>query len=82
MELGMHKISKIAALIGALLPASAIAHNIEGVVLNNSGKAVAGAKVEVEGVGRHTKTDKHMSYNFVVNDQKMSDVKNKKKTRL
>lgn len=53
----MHKLTKVAALIGALLPASLMAQTIEGVVLNDKGNAVAGAKVEAEGVGITTQTD-------------------------
>ncbi|GGW77902.1 TonB-dependent receptor [Alteromonas halophila] len=60
----MHKITKVAALVGALLPASVMAQHIEGVVLNNKGKAVVGAKVEVEGVGRQTKTDEQGRFAF------------------
>jgi len=64
----MYRITKIAALISALMPASVLAATIEGVVLNKSGKAVAGANVEVEGTIFSTVTDKEGR--FVLRDLK------------
>ena len=55
----MHKVTKIAALVSALLPASVIANTIEGVVINNNGKAVSGANIEVEGTIFNAVTDKN-----------------------
>ncbi|XOV78110.1 MAG: TonB-dependent receptor [Aestuariibacter sp.] len=60
----MYKITRVATLVATLLPASVLAQSIEGVVLNNSGKGVNGAKVEVEGTGIRTITDSNG--NFVV----------------
>ena len=45
----MKRRSQLAVLIAALLPASVLASTIEGVVLNNKGKVVTNATVEVEG---------------------------------
>lgn len=53
----MHKITKIAALVSALLPLSGLANTIEGVVLNKNGKAVSGANIEVEGTIFNAVTD-------------------------
>tara|TARA_R110000751_G_scaffold33901_4_gene84326 strand:- start:101946 stop:104321 length:2376 start_codon:yes stop_codon:yes gene_type:complete len=44
--------------MSVLLPASVLAQTIEGTVVNNNGRAVAGATIEVEGVGAETTTDK------------------------
>lgn len=60
----MFKVSPIAALIAALLPASVIAQSIEGTVLNNFGQAVAGAKVKVDGANMETFTDKNGRFVF------------------
>ena len=54
----MNRISPLAALMSVLLPASVLAQTIEGTVVNNNGRAVAGATIEVEGVGAETTTDK------------------------
>ena len=43
----MKRRSQLAVLIAALLPASVLASTIEGVVLNNKGKVVSNATVEV-----------------------------------
>ena len=45
----MNNISRVAVVIAALLPASVLAQSIKGVVLNNQGKAVANATVDLEG---------------------------------
>ncbi|QJR81084.1 TonB-dependent receptor [Alteromonas pelagimontana] len=55
----MRRKTRMAALISALLPAVAMAQSIEGVVNNSSGKAVAGATVEIEGTKFKTKTDEN-----------------------
>lgn len=55
----MFKISKVAVLIGSLLPASLLAQTIEGTVINSKGEIVTGAKVEVEGTAITTTTDKN-----------------------
>ncbi|MBU3018664.1 TonB-dependent receptor [Paraglaciecola agarilytica] len=60
----MNRISPLAALISVLLPTSVLAQTIEGTVVNNNGLAVAGAKVEVEGVGVETTTDKAGRFTF------------------
>ncbi|NMH59112.1 TonB-dependent receptor [Alteromonas ponticola] len=60
----MHRVSKIAAIVGALLPMSVLAQSIEGVVLNKNGKGVANAHVEVEDTGLKTKTDKNGRFVF------------------
>ena len=62
----MYKVTRIAAMVAVLLPASTLAQSIEGVVLENNGKAVAGAKVEIEGTSIETMTDS--KGNFVVKD--------------
>lgn len=53
----MFKIIKIAGLVSALIPASVLAGVIEGIVITQSGKAIAGANVEVEGTIFSTITD-------------------------
>lgn len=53
----MYKISRIAALIGLLLPTSVIAQSLEAVVKNTDGDVVAGAKVQLEGSSVKTFTD-------------------------
>ncbi|MEP1445973.1 MAG: TonB-dependent receptor [Paraglaciecola sp.] len=53
----MYKISRVAALIGALLPASVIAQSIEGTVKNSDGEAVVGALIRIEGSNSKTVTD-------------------------
>ncbi|ABG38827.1 TonB-dependent receptor [Paraglaciecola sp. T6c] len=60
----MNRISPLAALISVLLPASVLAQTIEGTVVNNDGRAVAGATVEVEGVGIETITDQEGRFTF------------------
>ncbi|WP_342805557.1 TonB-dependent receptor [Alteromonas sp. M12] len=62
----MYKISRIVALVSALIPASVMAQSIEGVVKNSDGKAVSGALVKVEGTNAKTHTDSD-GY-FVIND--------------
>jgi iron complex outermembrane receptor protein len=51
--------SQLAVLIAALLPASVLASTIEGVVLNNKGKVVSNATVEVEGSDLKVTTDEN-----------------------
>jgi len=60
--------TKVAAIVAALLPASVIAATIEGTVLNKNGKAIAGANIEVEGTIYNTVTDK--SGKFFLRDLK------------
>ena len=50
----MQNLSKVAALVGMLLPGSLLAQTIEGFVVNEDGKAITGAKVEIEGAGLQT----------------------------
>ena len=45
----MTRKSQLALFIAALLPTNTLANTIEGVVLNNQGKVVTNATVEVEG---------------------------------
>jgi iron complex outermembrane receptor protein len=47
----MQKLTKVALFISAVLPSSLLAQTIEGVVLGKNGKVIAGATVEIEGVG-------------------------------
>jgi iron complex outermembrane receptor protein len=60
----MNRISPLAALISVLLPASVLAQTIEGTVVNNDGRAIAGATLEVEGVGVRTTTDQTGRFTF------------------
>lgn len=53
----MGRVTKIAALVSALLSTNALAQNIEGTVLNKNGSAIVGAKVEVEGTNRTAVTN-------------------------
>lgn len=53
----MYQISRIAAIISLLLPASLMAQTIEGTVKNKDGKVIAGATVKVEGAGITTTTN-------------------------
>lgn len=53
----MFKITKVAAVISAILPSTLLAQSIEGVVLNNKGVAISGAKVSVAGSPSTIKTD-------------------------
>jgi len=62
----MFKISKVAAVIGAILPSALLAQTIEGVVVNNQGVAIAGAKISVEGTANVMKTD--ANGRFIIND--------------
>ena len=55
----MKRRSQLAVLIAALLPASVLASTIEGVVLNNQGKIVTNAIVEVEGSDLKVTTDEN-----------------------
>ena len=55
----MKRRSQLAVLIAALLPASVLASTIEGVVLNNKGKVVTNATVEVEGSDLKVTTDEN-----------------------
>ena len=55
----MKRRSQLAVLIAALLPASVLASTIEGVVLNNKGKVVSNATVEVEGSDLKVTTDEN-----------------------
>lgn len=55
----MKRRSQLAVLIAALLPASVLASTIEGVVLNNQGKIVTNATVEVEGSDLKVTTDEN-----------------------
>ncbi|WP_286234868.1 TonB-dependent receptor [Thalassotalea sediminis] len=59
----MHNLSKVAALLSVLLPTSVLAQSVQGIVLNKAGKAVAGATVEVEGIGKQ-RTDKYGRFIF------------------
>ena len=60
----MYKVTKVALLVGALLPTSLFAQSIEGVVINKNGKAVAGANVLVEGTIFNTVTDNEGRFVF------------------
>lgn len=62
----MYKISRVAALIGALLPASVIAQSIEGTVNNSDGEAIIGALIRVEGSTSKAVTDQ--SGRFVIDN--------------
>ncbi|MEO9944349.1 TonB-dependent receptor [Paraglaciecola sp.] len=63
----MHHLSRIAALMGLLLPTSVLAaQSLEGLVENNSGKAVSGALVRVEGTNLNAVTGK--DGRFVIDD--------------
>ena len=53
----MNNISRVAVVIAALLPASVLAQSIKGVVLNNQGKAVANATVDLEGSDQKVTTN-------------------------
>jgi iron complex outermembrane receptor protein len=53
----MFKVSSVALIVAALLPASAFAQSIEGVVKNSFGKPIAGAKVKLEGSSIETIVD-------------------------
>ncbi|MDN3476246.1 TonB-dependent receptor [Pseudoalteromonas sp. APC 3355] len=64
----MKRRSQLAVLIAALLPASVLASTIEGVVLNNKGKVVTNATVEVEGSDLKVATDKNGK--FVITELK------------
>ncbi|WP_159822312.1 TonB-dependent receptor [Colwellia sp. 20A7] len=55
----MLKISRVAALIGLLLPTSLMAQSIQGEVKNSNGESIAGATVRVEGTNTVTVTDKN-----------------------
>jgi len=55
----MYKMSRVALLVGLLLPTSLMAQTIKGEVINKSGQAISGAMVRVEGAGSTTKTDKN-----------------------
>ncbi|MEP0354277.1 TonB-dependent receptor [Paraglaciecola sp.] len=61
----MYNLSRIAALMGLLLPTSAFAaQSLEGLVENNTGKAVPGALVRVEGTNLDATTDKNGRFVF------------------
>ena len=60
----MHKISRIAALVAALMPVSTLAQTLEGTVVSPKGEAVAGAKVRIDGTGFETTTDKNGQFIF------------------
>ncbi|MDO6694618.1 TonB-dependent receptor [Aliiglaciecola sp. 3_MG-2023] len=64
----MYKISRIVALVSALIPASLMAQSIEGVVKNSEGNAVKGALITVEGTSAKTLTNS--DGRFVFNDLK------------
>ncbi|MEM5533848.1 TonB-dependent receptor [Pseudoalteromonas arctica] len=64
----MKRRSQLAVLIAALLPASVLASTIEGVVLNNKGKVVTNATVEVEGSDLKVTTDENGK--FVITELK------------
>jgi iron complex outermembrane receptor protein len=64
----MKRRSQLAVLIAALLPASVLASTIEGVVLNNKGKVVNNATVEVEGSDLKVTTDENGK--FVITELK------------
>ncbi|MFY8326830.1 TonB-dependent receptor [Pseudoalteromonas sp. ZZD1] len=64
----MKRRSQLAVLIAALLPASVLANSIEGTVLNNQGKVVANATVEVEGSDITVSTDENGK--FVITELK------------
>lgn len=55
----MYKMSRVALLVGLLLPTSLMAQTIKGEVTNKNGKAVSGATVRVEGAGTTTLTDEN-----------------------
>lgn len=61
----MKRRSQLAVLIAALLPASVLANSIEGTVLNNQGKVVANATVEVEGSDVKVATDENGKFVIV-----------------
>lgn len=60
----MFKISRIAAFVSLLIPTSLMAQSIQGEVKNSDGKAVAAAKVRVEGTGVAVITDKNGQFIF------------------
>lgn len=60
----MFKVTTIAAMVAALLPASALAQSIEGVVKDNFGQPVAGAKVKVEGTNAEAVADENGRFIF------------------
>jgi hypothetical protein len=53
----MRKLSKLAVLVCAGLSSSVMAKSLEGIVTREDGKAIANAKVEIEGLGIQTPTD-------------------------
>lgn len=65
----MTRKSQLALFIAALLPTNTLANTIEGVVLNNQGKVVTNATVEVEGSDITAVTD--ASGKFVITDLKV-----------
>lgn len=60
----MFKLSRVATLLAALLPAAAMAQSIEGVVKDSKGNVVAGARVEIEGTNLKTVTDSNGQFRF------------------
>ncbi len=60
----MFKVSSLAVIVAALLPASAFAQNIEGVVKNSFGEPIAGAKVKLEGSSIEAIVDKSGRFVF------------------
>ncbi|WP_158966214.1 TonB-dependent receptor [Paraglaciecola sp. L3A3] len=62
----MYNISRIAALLSALLPTSVLAQSIEGTVKNSDGNVVAGALIRIEGSTNSIVTDQ--AGRFVIND--------------
>lgn len=53
----MYTMSRVAVLIGLLLPSSLMAQTIKGEVVNKNGQPISGATVRVKGAGTVTKTD-------------------------
>lgn len=60
----MHKVSRIAVLVSALLPTSLLAASIEGSVKDANGKVIVGATVRVEGTTAETVTDNSGQFVF------------------
>ncbi len=54
----MYKISNMALLISALLPASLLAQTLEGKITQEDGKAIAGASVRIDGTHLATTTNR------------------------
>lgn len=62
----MHKVSRLAVLIGAVLSTNVCAQTVEGTIVDRDGKAISNVNVKVEGSSLSTKTDKNGR--FVINN--------------